>query len=221
MNIKKRAEANRRNATRSTGPKTSEGKAVSAMNSLKHRLLSEAILLPNEDPAGLAELGERLRRELNPVGEHQSLLVERIIGLYWRLRRLGKIEAGVLTWQYHGTLAERARKKAQHQDPNSVEFDSEPISVLDQHAYDQAVSEQRAHESEQESDTATLGEAFVRDSREENALSKLMRYETSIEHSLYKALHELERRQAAQQGQQVPPPLALDVDVSGIEGPKD
>ena len=33
--------------------------------------------------------------------------------------------------------------------------------------------------------------------------------------SIYKALHELERLQARRRGEQVPPPLALDVDVSG------
>jgi hypothetical protein len=46
-------------------------------------------------------------------------------------------------------------------------------------------------------------------------LEKLSRYETTLERSLYKALHELERRQAARDGQTVPLPVAVDVNLSG------
>ena len=47
---------------------------------------------------------------------------------------------------------------------------------------------------------------------------KLGRYETHIERGLYRALHELQRCQAARRGQQVTPPAALDVsvDVTGL-----
>jgi hypothetical protein len=44
---------------------------------------------------------------------------------------------------------------------------------------------------------------------------RFFRYETMLVRSIYKALHELERLQARRRGEQVPPPLALDVDVSG------
>ncbi len=44
---------------------------------------------------------------------------------------------------------------------------------------------------------------------------KLIRYEGSIERGIYKALHELERIQAKRNGEKVPPPIALDIDVSG------
>jgi uncharacterized protein YbjQ (UPF0145 family) len=65
-------------------------------------------------------------------------------------------------------------------------------------------------------EAATLGRTFARDADKTNAFSKLSRYETTIERGLYKALHELERRQAARLGANVPAPLAVDVDVSGI-----
>jgi hypothetical protein len=42
----------------------------------------------------------------------------------------------------------------------------------------------------------------------------LSRYETTLERSFYKALHELQRLQAARDGQAVPLPEAVDVEVS-------
>jgi hypothetical protein len=45
----------------------------------------------------------------------------------------------------------------------------------------------------------------------ETEMSRITRYEASIERSLYKSLHELQRMQAVRQGQHVPPPVAVDV----------
>jgi hypothetical protein len=69
----KKAEANRRNALKSTGPRTPEGKDAVRLNALRHGILSREILLPGEDEDALRELGERLRNELQPVGELENL----------------------------------------------------------------------------------------------------------------------------------------------------
>jgi hypothetical protein len=58
MTATNRRETNARNAQRSTGPKTPEGKATIRLNALKHGLLSQDILLPDEDGKALAKLGE-------------------------------------------------------------------------------------------------------------------------------------------------------------------
>jgi hypothetical protein len=67
-----------------------------------------------------------------------------------------------------------------------------------------------------------LAKAFTWDARGGNSFSKLSRYESTIERSLYKALHELERLQARRAGEQVPLPAVLDVDLTindpGTEG---
>jgi hypothetical protein len=49
-------------------------------------------------------------------------------------------------------------------------------------------------------------------------LQLISRYETTLERSLYKALHELQRLQAARAGQPVPLPEAIDVEVL-VSGP--
>ena len=66
---------------------------------------------------------------------------------------------------------------------------------------------------EHSNSVASLGEACCKGA---DSLGKLSRYETSIERSLYKALHELERRQSARRGEPVPPPLAVDINVTGL-----
>ncbi len=71
--------------------------------------------------------------------------------------------------------------------------------------------------TKQDTETATLGRTFIRDAGAANAFSKLSRYETTLERSLYKALHELQRLQAARNANgSVSPPVAVDVDVSGV-----
>ena len=112
MTSDKQFDANRQNALKSTGPKTPEGKAAVRLNALKHGLLSREVLLPGEDEEALRELGERLRAELQPVGELENLLVDRIIAAYWRLRRLGRVEAGIFAWELYQELAERAEREA-------------------------------------------------------------------------------------------------------------
>ena len=48
---------------------------------------------------------------------------------------------------------------------------------------------------------------------DEKTLEKLTRYETALERSLYRALHELLRLQALRRGERPPTPLAIDVDI--------
>jgi hypothetical protein len=50
------------------------------------------MLVPGEDEAALMELSEHLKDELQPVGELEGLLVERVIAAAWRLRRLGRVK---------------------------------------------------------------------------------------------------------------------------------
>lgn len=218
----KQTQANRRNALKSTGPTTPEGKAAASQNALTHGLLSRQVLLPGEDEATLAELSGRLRDELRPVGELEGLLVERVIAAAWRLRRLGRVEAGIFAWERLEELAERAEREAREYERSTDigENLSGPwITVTNEKKHEQALSRAQQMRSGQEDETATLGRTFARDATGANAFSKLSRYETTIERGLYKALHELQRLQAARgAGSGAPPPVAVDVDVSGVAG---
>jgi hypothetical protein len=220
MTSDKQADANRRNALKSTGPNTPEGKSAVRHNAVKHGLLSRDLLLAGEDEAALKELGERLRDELQPVGELESLLVDRIISSTWRLQRLGRVEAGIFARELYGEMADRARKEADTYTSDLMDVvRTADITITNQHKHREAISKAEEMEAKQEAETATLGQTFVRDASKANAFSKLSRYETTIERSLYKALHELQRLQAARgAGGNFSPPVAVDVDVSGASG---
>ncbi len=64
-------------------------------------------------------------------------------------------------------------------------------------------------------ESLALGVAFKEDAKYAGAISKLSRYEAAIERSLYRALHELQRVQAARKDGQSPPSIAVDVTVDG------
>jgi hypothetical protein len=218
MASEKQTQANRQNALKSTGPKTPEGKATARLNATKHGLLSQEVLIPGEDEAALKELGERLRAELEPVGEMESQFVDRIIDTTWRLRRVSRVEAGIFTWELYEELAERAQEEAETYE-FSVLDGLRYADITDEQKHQEALSRVEEMKRKQHADSATLGRTFSRDAQTVNAFSKLSRYETSLERSRSKALHELQRLQAARHIKgAVPPPLAVDVDVSGVSG---
>ena len=74
--------------------------------------------------------------------------------------------------------------------------------------------EARAVLTEAHAERDPLAAGLIRDATGADALSKLSRYECSLERGLYRALHELQRLQAARSGRDVAPPVAIDVSVS-------
>jgi hypothetical protein len=221
MTSEKKAQSNRQNALKSTGPKTPEGKAAVRFNALRHGMRSEEILLPGEDEEILKELSEHLRAELQPGGELENLLVDRIISAYWRLRRVGRVETGIFARELYQELAERARQEVSAYERSHLEKmledTSGPTTITDPQKHQEALSKAQEMQAKLNAETATLGRTFIRDANEANAFSKLSRYESAIERSLYKALHELQRLQAARRADgNAPPPVAIDLDVSGV-----
>src|SRR5207244_1053320 len=85
--------ANRRNAQRSTGPRTPQGKARSSANARKHGINGKELRIPGDDIKGLAEQANSLRRSLAPRTATERLLVNEILAAVWRLGRIRGIEA--------------------------------------------------------------------------------------------------------------------------------
>jgi len=95
----RKIEANRRNAQKSTGPKTSAGKVMSSWNSTKHGLLSKTLpIIYGQHKRQFTRLLTSLQQDLEPVGTLEEVLVEKIAMEYWRL--------GIATWYEAGEFAE-------------------------------------------------------------------------------------------------------------------
>lgn len=92
MASRKQLAANRTNAQRSTGPKTAGGKARSSQNSLRHGLFARETLLKGEPQEVFDKFRTAMLADLHPQGMREEVLVDRIIGLEWRLRRLWVVE---------------------------------------------------------------------------------------------------------------------------------
>ena len=99
MTSQVQSEANRRNALKSTGPKSKKGKGRARLNALKHGLRAKDIVLASEDGREFDGLRQALITELGPEGPLEEQLAERIVVCLWRLRRVYPIEAGIFLWE--------------------------------------------------------------------------------------------------------------------------
>lgn len=89
--------ANRANAAKSSGPSSSEGRAVSSMNALAHGLRAETpVLLACERADVWDRLFSKLIEEHQPVGATEELLVEQLASASWRRWRADSFENGTL-----------------------------------------------------------------------------------------------------------------------------
>ena len=89
-------KANRKNAKKSTGPRTAEGKTRSAKNALKHGLLARDTVMPGEDPADFDRQLSALEADIHPANSLEFELVRQIADAQWRMRRLTRLETGFL-----------------------------------------------------------------------------------------------------------------------------
>jgi hypothetical protein len=98
MTSDKKIETNRKNARRSTGPRTDKGKAVSRFNAVKHGLLARQVVARGhwmkESADEFDSLCRELHKSLGPVGPLEEMLVSQIVTASWRLRRARTAEAG-------------------------------------------------------------------------------------------------------------------------------
>jgi len=93
MTTEKQMLANRKNAQNSTGPRSAQGKDKVSCNRITHSILSNKLLLDDENPYEYQSLLYDLQTHLKPTGTLELSLVEKIAVILWRQRRLVSAEA--------------------------------------------------------------------------------------------------------------------------------
>ena len=170
--------ANRRNAEKSTGPRTAEGKAVVSQNAVKHGLLARHDVIRGEEQEEFELYREELFWELNPLGTMECRLAERIVSLAWRLRRAERIQNEA----FDALLAKDM---------------SSPLARLTQSLRSKG-ADQPPDDTEGCDGDRALGRTVVRDFANARVLDRLLMYEKRIESSLYRTMAELQKLRRAE-----------------------
>ncbi len=112
-------EANRRNARKSTGPRTKAGKDRAKRNGISHGVFCNDIVLSDESQQDFDNLRAGFLLQLRPADVIELMLVDRIASASWKLRRMNRVEAL--------TIEASARRDAEELD-EAREEEGAPIS---------------------------------------------------------------------------------------------
>jgi len=165
--------ANRRNAQKSTGPRTPRGKAGISHNAVKHGLSARQTIISSESQADFNLYRAQILDELAPETPMESLLAERIVNLSWRLKRVCRIQNQTV-------------------DAFTTPDTSSPLSKLTQSLFSKGQHRPLDLPSES-APPLPLGRLAIKDFSDARVLDRLLMYERRIENSLYKTILELQR----------------------------
>jgi hypothetical protein len=92
MSTQKQIAANRRNAQKSTGPKTEQGKSISRLNARRDGFTGQVIILDAEDRPHFEQFQAKLLADLHPETVLERSLAHSIALDTWRLNHLRAVE---------------------------------------------------------------------------------------------------------------------------------
>src|SRR3954451_23447918 len=104
MTSLRQIESNRRNAFKSTGPKTDSGKQRASQNAVRHGLTAETVIKLLEDPDDYQAFEMSITADYDAETVVERELVLRLASLLWRLRRATWIETGLFQLEFENTL---------------------------------------------------------------------------------------------------------------------
>lgn len=166
--------ANRRNAQKSTGPCTTQGKAAVSNNAVTHGLLARKDVICSEKQADFDLYRDKILEELNPTGPMESMLAERVVSLSWRLKRSGHIQNQTI-------------------DTMNARNTTGPLAKLIQSMSKRSEDPGAPGDSPESAPELALGRLAIKDFTNARVLERLLMYERRIENSLFKTILELQR----------------------------
>jgi len=112
----KKLESNRRNAQKSTGPRSAEGKSRARFNALKHGVTAQIPVLPGEDPALFFGRVDAYKAELQPRCLRESEMIERMALMSWQSDRAARVDVARLAIRVQTAAIEAAQRAEQEAD---------------------------------------------------------------------------------------------------------
>jgi len=127
----RKIQANRRNALRSTGPKTVRGKRTVARNAIKHGLLAREVVITAGDGKESSEefhaLVGQLWEDYQPVGVVEESLVQTIANCWWRKARVLRAENGEIRKRLDTLAMDREQRNS---DKGNSDLEFSELSLL-------------------------------------------------------------------------------------------
>jgi len=197
--------ANRRNAQKSTGPRTAEGKKRCSRNAVTHGIFCNDLVLQGEDPKLFESFRNTLLMELSPQTIVELMICDRIVAAQWKLRRLNTVEAMTHQTNAQRTVmdhlrdsdeaAEEAPDDSDEQFMNEIEAKGRErrLKVILKLPWPMWIDELQKLMDENEeyvSPTAAISKSFLND---DGLMERLSRYEQRLELSIHRNLAKLER----------------------------
>ena len=186
MATRKQIRANRRNARKSTGPRSDAGKAASSANALSHGLTAaRTVVLPEEEPEDFELLRQGVIADLAPAGALQEALAQRIALLLWRLDRVARLEAELFA---HGQLA------LQHKSLDRADNRALVSRTFAQHLGEEAMKameplkRRRLHIDASMRAEAPSGQVLAERKESARAYDQLARHEATLQRALDRTL---------------------------------
>jgi hypothetical protein len=205
-------EANRRNARKSTGPVTEEGKQRSRCNAIRHGLTAETVIGTLEDAEDYDAFQAAITADYDAQSAVERELVLRLASLLWRLRRATTMETGLFEMQADQLRAFKQGHRTQSMsgeiiyagfgrtdsDPN---LDREPLGTTNR-TQDSASSGRQSVDP-----SLDLARCFLRLANLPSyPLDRLSRYEAVLWRQagqILFALHALDRRKPQESGRRL------------------
>jgi hypothetical protein len=106
-----RLEANRRNAKKSTGPRSEEGKRRSSLNAITHGMTARIALLPDEDPAAFDRRMVQWVQRYRPQDDGELFQAERAAYSAWLVQRSQRAQSARLVFKAQTALDEKRNRE--------------------------------------------------------------------------------------------------------------
>jgi hypothetical protein len=119
MTSYRQIEANRRNALKSTGPRTEAGKQASRCGAVRHGLTAQTVISTLEDEAEYKAFEAAVIADYDAQSAVERELVLRLASILWRLRRATSMETGLFEIQTEH-LRDYRQKRQLLQEPRDV-----------------------------------------------------------------------------------------------------